>query len=184
MSGKKITGLAASFDLESYGLDPVYGRLLCGVVKPWGEKPKVYRLAYACSDDSKLVTELVDELSQYAVLFAHNGLFYDRAMLNGRALAYGLPVLDSHAKMVDPYLVARKHLNMRRNSLDALAEHMHLDEQKMHLSPEVWVKGALDHDEKAMKTLVARCVSDCAVLEQLATRILPMVGNITPWGSA
>ena len=86
--------------------------------------------------------------------------------------------------MVDPYLVARKHLNMRRNSLDALAEHMHLDEQKMHLSPEVWVKAALDHDEKAMKTLVARCVSDCAVLEQLATRILPMVGNITPWGSA
>ena len=184
MRGKQITGLAASFDLESYGLDPVYGRLLCGVVKPWGQKPKVYRMPHAGSDDSKLVAELVDDLSQYAVLFAHNGLFYDRAMLNGRALAAGLPILDSHAKMVDPYLVARKHLNMRRNSLDALAGHMKLDEQKMHLSPEVWVKAAFDHDEKSMKILVARCISDCAVLEQLATRILPLVGNITPWGSA
>ena len=39
MAGKVITGLAASFDLETFGLDPIYGRLLCGVVKPWGQEP-------------------------------------------------------------------------------------------------------------------------------------------------
>lgn len=184
MAGKKIVGLAASFDLETFGLDPVYGRLLCGVVKPWEGKPKVFRMSPVGSNDSTLVTSLVEELSKYSVLFAHNGLFFDRAMLNGRALAYNLPILDTTTKLIDPYLVARKHLNMRRNSLDALAEHMHLDEQKMHLSPEVWVKAALDHDEKAMKTLVSRCISDCDVLELLAKRVLSLVGNITPWGSA
>lgn len=184
MAGKKISGLAASFDLETFGLDPVYGRLLCGVVKPWGGEPRVFRVKRAGSDDSKLIVQLVEELSQYAVLFAHNGLFYDRAFLNGRALHFNLPILDTGAKLVDPYLIARKHLNMKRNSLDALAEHFQLPEQKMHLPPDVWVRAALDHDEGAMKTLVKRCVSDCVVLEQLATRVLALVGNITPWGSA
>jgi hypothetical protein len=140
MAGKKFSGLAASFDLESFGLDPIYGRLLCGVVKPWGEAPKIFRMNRASSDDSELVKMLVEELSTYSILFAHNGLFHDRAFLNGRALHYDLPILDTGAKLVDPYLVAKKHLNMKRNSLDALAEHFALEEQKMHLNPEVWVK--------------------------------------------
>jgi DNA polymerase elongation subunit (family B) len=182
---KQITGLAASFDLESFGLDPVYGRLLCGVILPWGSnEPQIFRVKQASSDDSKLVKTLIEELSKYAMLFAHNGLFYDRAMLNGRALQYGLPILDPKGKMIDPYQLARKHLNFKRNSLDALAAHCQLTDQKMHVSPEVWVKAALDHDKNSMDTIVERCVSDCYVLEQLVERVLPLVGNITPWGSA
>jgi hypothetical protein len=161
MAGKKFSGLAASFDLESFGLDPIYGRLLCGVVKPWGEAPKIFRMNRASSDDSELVKMLVEELSTYSILFAHNGLFHDRAFLNGRALHYDLPILDTGAKLVDPYLVAKKHLNS-----------------------EVWGKAALDHDEASMQILIARCVSDCEVLEQLARRVLALVGNINPWGSA
>jgi uncharacterized protein YprB with RNaseH-like and TPR domain len=185
MAGKIITGLAASFDLETFGLDPIYGRLLCGVVKPWGQEPKIFRIKRASSNDSKLIRELVDELDQYAILFAHNGLFYDRAMLNGRALHYGMPVLDPKAhRLYDPYLIAKRHLNCKRNSLDALATHFQLSEQKMHLSPEVWVKAALDHDEESMLTLVDRCVSDVVVLEELALRVMPLAGNITPNGSA
>lgn len=184
MSGKKITGLAASFDLESTGLKPDYGRLLCGVVKPWGQEPIAFRLDHAKSDDSALVSELVEELSQYAILFAHNGVYHDRAFLNGRALQYNLPILDNSAKMVDPCLIARRHLNMGRNTLDALAQHFNLNEQKMHLSPEVWVRASLDHDEAAMEKIVERCISDTLVLEELAQRVLALVSNITPWGSA
>lgn len=184
MAGKQYTGLAASFDLESYGLDPVYGRLLCAVIKPWGGQPHIIRMQQASSDDSELVRKTVDELSRYAILFAHNGIFHDRAMLNGRALEYNVPLLDNFGKLVDPYQIARKHLNMRRNSLDALAAHLRLNEQKMHLDPSVWVRAALDHDEEAMQTIIARCVSDCNVLEQLATRMLPLMGNINPFGSA
>jgi len=181
---KGTMGLAASFDLETFGLDPVYGRLLCGVIKPWGGDTQVYRVKRAGSDDSKLVAQLVSELSRYSILFAHNGLFYDRAMLNGRALQYDMPTLDPKGKLVDPYLVARKHLNLRRNSLDSLADHFQLLDQKMHLPASVWVRAALDHDESAMETLVDRCISDTVVLEQLATRILPLLGNVTPWGSS
>jgi uncharacterized protein YprB with RNaseH-like and TPR domain len=184
MSGIQYTGLAASFDIETYGLDPIYGRVLIGSIRPWHKKPITFRAEHASSDDSALVADIIGELSKYAILFAHNGMWFDRAFLNGRALAYGQPILDVKGKLVDPYQIARKHLNTKRNSLDALASHFHLTEQKMHLSPEVWVKAALDHDENAIKTLVKRCESDTKVLEQLVERVLPLMGNITPWGSA
>ena len=182
---KLYTGLAASFDLEcTPGLDPVWSRLLCGVVKPWKQDAKVFRLSRASANDSGLVKVLVEELSHYAILFAHNGLWFDRAFLNGRALHYNLPTLDIAGKIVDPYQLARKHLNTKKNSLDALAAHFNLSKQKMHISPEVWVRASLDHDEEAMLELIERCKSDCEVLEELAQRLLSVVGNITPWGSA
>ena len=184
MPGVKHVGLAASFDLECYGLDPIYGRLLCGVIKPWGQEPQIYRIRKASNNDSKLTATLVEELSKYSILFAHNGLWFDRAMLNGRAMAYDLPILDPKHKIVDPYQIARKHLNTRRNSLDALSNLLRLDEQKMHVDAEVWCKVAFDHDEEAFATIIERCISDVRVLEDLANRILPFIGNINPYGSA
>lgn len=185
MPGVKHYGLAASFDLECYGLDPVYGRLLCGVIKPfqYGE-PQIYRIAVPGNDDSALTATLVEELSKYSILFAHNGLWFDRAMLNGRALAYGLPILDPKHKIVDPFQIARKHLNTKRNSLDALTNLCHIPESKMHVDAEMWCKVAFDHDEEAFKIIIERCVSDVRILEELAIRTLPFMGNINPFGSA
>lgn len=179
-----IPQLAASFDLETFGLDPVYGRLLCAVIKPWQQETQLIRVNRAGSDDSALVEAIVKELNKYAILIAHNGLFYDVRMLNGRALQYGLPVLNPHHKLIDPCQIARKHLNLPRNSLDTIAKHMQLDEQKMHLDPSVWVRAALDHSEEDMLTLVERCESDTRVLEEIAARVLPLTRYIGPWGSA
>ena len=180
----KVEGLAASFDLESYGLEPTYGVLLCGVVKPWGGEPKLFRVEQVSSDDSGLVRALVEELSKYAILLAHNGVFYDRKMLNARALKWNLPILDPRGKMIDPVQVARRHLNMRRNSLDALADYFELSEQKMHVPAQVWVRAALDHSEADLATICARCESDVLVLEELSTRVLGLVGSVNFWGSA
>lgn len=180
----KIEGLAASFDLESYGLEPTYGVLLCGVVKPWGGPSKLFRVKQVSSDDSKLTTELVTELNKYAILIAHNGVFYDRKMLNARALKFNLPILDPRGKMIDPVQIARRHLNMRRNSLDALADYFGLSEQKMHIPAEVWVRAGLDHSKADLDLICERCESDVRVLEELATRVLGLVGSVNFWGSA
>ena len=186
MGGIKHVGMAASFDLECYGLDPIYGRLLCGVIKPYGTsgEPQVYRMERASNDDSALVEVLVNELSKYSILIAHNGLWFDRAMINGRALAADLPLLDPKIKMIDPYQIARKHLNAKRNSLDALSTLLNLNEQKMHVDPSVWARVAFDHDESAFQIIIERCISDVRVLEDLTNHILPLMGNVTPWGSA
>src|SRR5574341_1334361 len=116
----KIEGLCCSFDLEAFGLEPAYSVLMCGVVKPWGGKPKLFRQEVVGANDSELVGQLVEELNRYAILIAHNGLFFDRKMLNARALHWNLPILDPHGKFIDPCQVARRHLNMGRNSLEAL----------------------------------------------------------------
>ena len=184
MPGKKITGLAASFDIETTGLEPAYARVLMCSIKPWGESATLLRADVASSDDSALVEEIISELSQYAILFAHNGVFFDRAFLNARALQYNLPLLDPKGLLFDPWRIAKRQLNMGRNSLDSLAQHLGLEEQKMHLPPSVWVRAGLDHDEDAMKLLGERCISDTNVLEELAERVLGLAGNITPWGSA
>lgn len=184
MGGKKVEGFAASFDLESYGLDPVWGVLLCGVVKPWGEEPKLFTIGTPSSNDSKIVGELVDELSKYGIIIAHNGMFHDRAFLNGRALHWNLPVLDPYGKIIDPLRVAKRNLNLSRNSLDALAAHLQCDEQKMHVPAEVWQRAALDHDAEAMEIIHERCMSDVRVLEMICQRLMALVGNVTFWGSA
>ena len=127
---------------------------------------------------------IITELKKYSILIAHNGLYFDVRFLDGRALEYGLPVIGPNHKLIDPCQIARKHLNLRRNSLDAIAMHLKLNEQKMHLEPEVWVRAGLDNDEEAMETLVERCHSDVRVLEEIAARIFPLTRNINPWGSA
>ena len=184
MAGKKISGLAAAFDLESYGLDPIWGMLLCGVVTPWGGQPKTFVLDPIGSDDSKLVTQLVNELSQYSILIAHNGVYHDRAFLNARALHWGLPILDPFAKMIDPLRLARRHLNCGRNSLDALAQYLSTPTQKLHLPPTAWQRVAFDHDPAAMDEIIVRCKADVQVLLEVCERVLGLVGTGNFWGSA
>ena len=182
---RAIPQLLATFDLETFGgLDPTWGRLIVGVVKPWKEEPIVFRVNRVKSDDSKIVADVINELKKYAIIAAHNGLYFDVQFLNGRALEYNIPPIPPEKKLIDPCQVARKHLGMRRNSLDAIAAHMHLDEQKMHVPAEVWVKAGMDNDKEALNILVERCVSDVRVLECLTERMLPLMRNITPWGSA
>ena len=181
---KTIPQLACTFDLETWGLDPVYGRLLVAVIKPWQQDTMVFQQKVASSDDSAITKAVVEELNKYAILIAHNGMYFDVRFLNGRALQYGLPVINPNHKLIDPCQIARKHLNLPRNSLDAIAKHMQLDEQKMHIGPEVWVHAALDHDKEAMATLVERCESDVRVLEAIAARALPLTRSINAFGSA
>ena len=178
MTKAAVPQLACTFDLETFGLDPVFGRLLVGVVKPWHGPEKIFRVTRASADDSAIVEAIVEELSKYAILCAHNGMYYDVRFLNGRALAYDLPVLNPNHKLIDPCQIARKHLNLNRNSLDAIAVHMGLSEQKMHLDPIVWTRAAMDHSEEDMQTLVDRCSSDVRVLEEIAARVLPLTRSI------
>ena len=182
-TAKLKTQFVATFDLETYGLEPVFGRLLCGVIKPWGEEPKVFRVRKASADDSKLVTELVTELNRYNILIAHNGLYFDKQFLNGRALEFNQDIIDVNIKMIDPCIIARKNLNLKRNSLDAISEFLNLEERKMHVDSSVWVKAALDHHEESMQTIIERCISDVVVLEMLAQRVMKLTKSINSWGS-
>lgn len=176
--------LICSYDLETTNLNGSWGRILCGVIKPWGEEPELYTMKRANSDDSKVVKQLVDRLNQFSVHVAHNGRSFDRPFLNTRATQLGIEGLRTGQKLIDPVVVARRHLRTGSNTLDALSQHFGLDEGKYHIPPLTWVKAALDNDREAWAEIHERCLSDVRVLEKVLERLLPYLGNITPFGSA
>ena len=176
--------LGASFDLETTNLDAAYGRILVASIKPWDKPVVSFAVDEASSNDYDVCAQTLDELNNYSVLIAHNGVLFDRAFLNARALANGLRPLNPNQKVIDPWMVAKRYMKMNRNSLDALTHHVGLDEGKMHLPPEVWVRAALDHDEEALITLVQRCESDVRILEELTRRMLYLTRTINAFGSA
>ena len=176
--------LVASYDLETTNLNGAWGRVLCGVIKPWGQEPELYTMDKARSDDSKVVKALVARLNDFAIHIAHNGRSFDRPFLNTRATQLGIEGLRTGQKLIDPVVIARRHLRTGYNSLDALSQHFGLDEGKYHIAPEVWVRCALDNDREAWKEIHERCLSDVRVLEAVAKCLLPYLGNVSPFGSA
>ncbi len=176
--------MMAFFDIEASGLDPMFGVVLCGVVKPEHGEPKLFTKRTPGSDDSVVVSELIKELNQYDILVAHNGVFYDRKYLNGRALRWNLPFLDPKLKIIDPWRIAKQHLNFRGNSLDRLADFLGTEYQKTVVSGNIWMRAALDHDQEAMQYIEEHCVADVYVLEEVAYRLRKFMGNINAWGSA
>ena len=180
-----VQQIACSFDLETFGgLNSAWGRVMCGVLKPWGEEDQVFVISKPSDNDSVIVEAIMVELRKYPILIAHNGLYFDVPFLNGRAAEYNLPPINPFHKLIDPCQIARKRLNLGRNSLDSIVAHMGLEEQKMHLPPSVWVRAALDRDPDALDTLVERCRSDVRILEKITDRLMPLTRNITSFGSA
>lgn len=182
--------LAATFDIEATNLDPMFGIVLCVCVKPWGQPTKTFRLTdytprkRISSDDSGIVEAVNKELNKYAILIAHFGTLYDRKFLNGRALKHGVELLNPKAKMIDPWRVAKTHLNFKSNSLDSIAHFLGCIEEKTRLSGQVWMDAAINRDKECFEYIVTHCEKDVDVLEEVAAKLVPFLGNITAWGSA
>ena len=182
--------LIATFDLETTNLNGVFGVVLCAVIKPWGGETTTFRIDHKPyrgkrnSDDSYLVKTIVDELSQYKILIAHNGVNFDRPYLNTRALLWGIEPLNPRGMMVDPVKVARRHLRFGYNSLDRLAQFLNTNAQKSAVLGPTWVKAAMDRDRESMDYIVEHCVADVLALEEVAMKLMSFVPKINEWGSS
>jgi len=176
----------ACFDLETSSLSADFGVVLCGVVKPWQGKARVYRIDELAgdvpSDDHLVVAALIEALSQYDILVAHNGVRFDRPYLNTRALKWGLPLLNPFGKIIDPVQHARRYLRMGGNSLANVAKTI-TKHQKSSVDGNVWVRAAMDRDKEAMDTVVKHCIKDVVVLEAVTERLRPFIKKIDERGS-
>jgi uncharacterized protein YprB with RNaseH-like and TPR domain len=190
MAGKKGSGQVSCccFDLETTNLCADFGVVLCGVVKPAHGKPLVFRADQlnknwktGRSDDSAVVKAIVDELSSHDIWVAHNGARFDVPFLRTRLLRWGLGALPS-AKLIDPVFLARNKLRMSFNSLSQVANLLGCN-NKTEVQPEVWLKAALDGDKKSMDYIVAHCVADVDVLEQVVGALKVYSTAYNSWGS-
>ena len=185
------------FDLETWGLDRgwgvtlVYSRLLHGGPKgpekltltardfaPWKKGIR--------SNDRDFVADVIEDLYQGNLIYAHNGERFDVRWLRTVALRYGFDMPKT--KLVDPCAIAWRKYLVGRNSLEALADFLrprfpNLAWDKMHVPVDIWRQALMDNDDESWKMLIKRCESDVEVLNSVASCVSGDVGMIDNIGS-
>lgn len=179
---------SCSFDLECSSLDGDFGVILCGVIKPAGGKPKVFRLdelsktwATKRSDDKPVVKAIVAELGKYDIVAAHFGTRYDFPFLRTRMLAHDLGPLAPQ-KIIDPWAIARRNLKFGRNTLDRITQLFDCN-TKTSVDLRVWARAMLDGDKRSMNYIVQHCVEDVKMLEKIVVKLKPYCTQFNNWGS-
>lgn len=176
------------FDLETSGLNADFGVVLCGVIKPAGGEPRVFRAdkinadwQTRRSDDSAVLTAITEELSKYDIWVAHNGQWFDVPFLRTRLAKHGLPPLPQK-KLIDTRQLARNKFRVAYNSLDCLATMLGVN-SKTPLDPETWAKASLDGCRRSMNAIVEHCVEDVKTLELVLDALKSYASGYNHWGS-
>ena len=184
----------AIFDIETSGLYANFGILLCCSVKdyqPDGRgKVKTFRAdRYPTwkthrTDCKQITCDIVDYLKEYDILVAHNGQYFDKQWLNTLCLLYGHNPSIRWTKLIDPVLLARRHLRLGRNSLDTLIDYFGIPDKKTHVSGRLWLAAAIEGNRSAMGQIVEHCELDVKSLEGVYNRVRKLVERIDNRGSA
>lgn len=163
------------FDIECTSLGPDYGSVLVASFKPLGKKP-ISVPVVTPGDDLVVVSQAADILKNFKLWVSYYGKGFDVPFLQARLLRHGLPQLDKRPH-ADMYFSLRRTLNLSRGSMAHIAAWLKLPEQKMGVSADVWSQ-VISDPKTHLKTLVARCESDCAVLEKLWHKTRHLVKDI------
>lgn len=182
------------FDLETWGLDRGWGvTMIASFLIHGGHSPEKITLtlrdfpawkAGRRSDDREMVGAIFDILSPCHIWYAHNGDRFDVRWLRTVALKYGIEM--PRRKLIDPCAIAWKRYLLGRNSLEAVADFLGLEQkglEKMHISPEVWRTALMNDDNQSWNDLVLRCESDVDLLNEVAAKVTGDVGLIDYGGS-
>jgi uncharacterized protein YprB with RNaseH-like and TPR domain len=169
------SGSIAFFDIECTSLGPDYGSVLVASLKPWGKKPMSFSVVQP-GDDLIAVSTIAEALKGYKLWVSYYGKGFDVPFLQARLLRHGLPPLQK-SPHADMYFSLRRTLNLSRGSMAHIAAWLKLPEQKMGVSADVWSQ-VIKEPQKHLKTLIARCESDCAVLEKLWHKTRHLIKDI------
>lgn len=177
------------FDIETSSFDANFGIILCAVIKGIGQKrPTILRADELCptwdtsrSDDSIITASIVEELSKYDVLCAHNGARFDLPFIRSKMVRWNLGTFPNK-KLVDPCLLARNKLRLGSNSLASIASFIGAGD-KTPVDGRVWLQASLDGDRGAMSKIVAHCVRDVQVLDKVLDSVKSYCGVFNSYGS-
>ena len=86
--------------------------------------------------------------------------------------------------MIDPVLLARRHLRLGRNTLDTLIDFFGIPTKKTHVSGRLWLKAGIEGDKEAMNQIVHHCELDVKSLEGVYDKVRSLVEKIDNRGSA
>lgn len=168
-------GSLAFVDIEASGLKGDYNNVLVVSIKPYGKPARSYRVVRP-GHDRKLLREVVPALESFACWVTYYGKGFDIPMLNTRLLRWEMPPLDPRPH-IDMYYALKSKLLTARKSQSHLLSWLGTPEQKMSISATVWSE-VQANPRKYLPTLVKRCESDTAGLEDLYRRTRHLIGDI------
>lgn len=169
------SGKLVFFDIEATGLKGDYNSVLVVSFKPYGQKPYSFSVKQV-GNDQKVVREAKAELEKYHCWASYYGKGFDIPMLNTRLLKWGsLPIESKHH--IDMYFGLKTHILLGRKSMAAVAGFLGTPEQKMGVGSQAWSEMAFKMDEH-MPTMIKRCESDCAVLEDVYRKTRHLLKDI------
>lgn len=174
-------------DLETTGLNANRGHILCASAK-WYDSKEVmtWRIdsneGYGSTpaswvDDRPIIRALVALCNKADAVVAYYGGYgkFDIPYLNTRAVAHGLQPC-AQLSIIDPYTTAKSKLKLERNGLGAVADVLKCKLRKYHLPWSDWEKARYG-DRKAMDRMVKYCANDILALEEVYTRLLPLMNT-------
>lgn len=176
----------AVLDLETTSLDAVGGGMIvCGVIKPLGEEPLVWRydeFGDKPGKEKKMLTDLLKMLQPWHLLVGHNIVRFDWGMLKSRAALLGVPFL-LHPLAYDTMLAFKRtglrtvlnQVGKPTAALDHIIDFFGFEQKKTKIYPRehwktVWETG--EERKKAMDGLVEHCVSDVEMTEKIYWKLL------------
>jgi len=184
----------AIFDIETSSLYSNFGILLCCSIKDYQADGKGKLRTFRAdkyptwekkrTDCKQITVDIVNTLKDYDILVAHNGQYFDKQWLNTLCLLYGEIPAIRWTKMIDPVLLARRHLRLGRNSLETLIDYFGIPHKKTHVSGRLWLQAGIEGNRKAMQQIVDHCEVDVKSLEAVYDKVRRLVERIDNRGSA
>jgi hypothetical protein len=97
-------------------------------------------------------------------------------MLNTRRLKWGVAPVESRHHL-DMYFILKPKTLMGRRSMAAYAAFLGTPEQKMSVNQDAWSEMAFNM-KKHLPTMIKRCESDCAVLEDVYKKTRHLIKDL------
>jgi len=166
----------AVFDLETTKLEGHFGRLLCGSVLscPSGSMESFRWDDYSrtIADDRALAVAIRGAIESHDISCGFFTKGFDIGFLNARLVWHGERKMEPmpHFDVMWGYKGWRG-LKIGSSSMKNVSEYLGLDEQKMGVPKEVWVRAGTG-DTEALDTIVERCESDVRVTLEIANHSL------------
>jgi len=180
------------FDLETSSLFADTGILLCAVIKEYrsNAKPTIIRADQFPewktnrSNTRPCVEATLKALEDYDIFVAHNGQYFDKAILTSWALRFGLPPRLRFEKFIDPVLLARRHMRISRRSLGNLLQFLDIPEEKTQILWKHWMLATIEGNSKSLNYIVDHCIVDVLALEKAYDKTRKLVKGIDERGSS
>jgi hypothetical protein len=173
----------AIFDLETSNLNADFGIILCGVVKPYKGKPRVFRIDdYPLykkdrANDREVTKAIRDELGEYDLWVSYNGKRFDVPFLNTRLMVHGFERMAPQ-KHSDIYWLARYRLKLHSARLAVVQEFFGLKKHKTRIDGMHWARAMAGY-RKDMDYIVDHCVKDVQVLEEVYVKMKQFIDKIS-----